>query len=60
MAELSALERLMHARKYDGLRWRDRMSDLACLVLATTWARGDSLMYTILHLIPINFKRDCF
>ncbi len=38
MAELSALARLMRTRKHDGLRSRDRMFDLACLVAATSWS----------------------
>ena len=42
MAELSALARLMRTRKHDGLRSRDRMFDLACLVGATSWALMES------------------
>lgn len=55
MAELSALERLMHSRKHDGLPWRDRMFDLALLsrhlVVATseTLRPKGVLMCTILQ-----------
>ena len=43
MAELSALERLMHTRKYDGLPWRDRMFDLALLSRQLEVATSEAL-----------------
>ena len=49
MAELSALARLMRTRKHDGLRSRDRMFDLACLVAATSWS-----VKVLPMMIPIN------
>ena len=58
MAELSALARLMRTRKHDGLRSRDRMFALACLVGATNWALPDSEPAP--YNDPNQFWRDYF
>lgn len=65
MAELSALERLMHTRKSDGLPWSDRMFDLDLLSRPLGGATSETLrlvlivlfvlMCTILTMIPIIF-----